>query len=47
MSNKSKMGGCKKKQRAHKASKGERRNIAIKTGNDHLYLLNAHRSQGK
>lgn len=47
MSKNNKMGGCKKKIRPHKVSKGQRRNIALKTGNDHLYLLNAHRSQGK
>ncbi len=45
MSNKSKSGGCKKKIRPHKVSKGERRNVAYKTGNDHLFLLNAHRFQ--
>jgi hypothetical protein len=44
MSKKQKVGGCKKKIRAHKTSKGQRRNIAKPFGND-LSLLNAHRYQ--
>lgn len=44
MSKKAKMGGCKKKIRPSKVSKGQRRNIAKPFGNG-LVLLNAHRFQ--
>ena len=45
MSKKAKSGGCKKKIRAHKESKGLRRNIAKPFGKADLSLLNAHRYQ--
>jgi len=41
---KKKIGGCKKKIRPHKVSKGERRSVAKPFGNG-LALLNAHRFQ--
>lgn len=44
MSKKAKSGGCKKKIRSPKTSKGERRNIAKPFGNG-LSLINAHRYQ--
>ena len=44
MSKKSKMGGCKKKIRPHKESKGLRRSIAKPFGKVDI-LLNAHRFQ--
>lgn len=47
MSKKSqKMGGCKKKIRPHKVSKGLRLNISKPFGKIDLLLLNAHRYQG-
>ena len=45
MAKNSKMGGCKKKTRAHKVSKGQRRSIATPHGKVDLMLLNAHRYQ--
>ena len=42
---KSKIGGCKKKIRKHKVSKGLRRNIANSFGKVDRLLLNAHRYQ--
>jgi hypothetical protein len=45
MSKKTKVGGCRKKIRPHKISKGQRCNIAKPLGKVDLILLNAHRFQ--